>query len=203
MRDYPNLTQEQLDMYQDDPEYLDYINMRASKMHDIQGDLFDIECDAVCITTNGFVKKDGSSVMGKGCAKQAADFFPELPKLLGNFNSQFGNNVHRLIDHEGVAILSFPVKPVSQLCKLNKINVVKHMRNTFKEGDTVPGWACIAEPEVILKSLNQLVDMANRNGWKKVLIPRVGCGAGELEWQHVKPVLDRILDGRFYAVTFK
>lgn len=172
-------------------------------MQEIKGDLWDIECDAVCITTNGFVKKDGTSVMGKGCAKQAAEFFPHIPKLLGNMVSQFGNHVFNLITYEGVSIVTFPVKPVEQRCKLNQINVVKHMRKHYSEGDMVPGWACIADPEVMIRSLDELVEMADNNGWKKVLIPRIGCGHGELEWKNVKSLLDRVLDDRFYAVTFK
>ena len=39
--------------------------------------------DAVVITTNGSVKKDGKAVMGRGCAKQAAHIYPELAALLG------------------------------------------------------------------------------------------------------------------------
>ena len=42
-------------------------------MIEIKGSLFNEPCDAFCITTNGFIKKDGTCVMGRGCAKQAAD----------------------------------------------------------------------------------------------------------------------------------
>ena len=39
-------------------------------------------------------------------------------------------------------------------------------------------------------------------GWSKVLIPRPGCGYGELNWQDIKPLLESILDDRFISVTF-
>jgi hypothetical protein len=37
----------------------------------------------IVITTNGFVKRDRTCVMGRGCAKQAAIRFPGLPNKLG------------------------------------------------------------------------------------------------------------------------
>jgi hypothetical protein len=33
----------------------------------------------IVITTNGFVKRDGTCVMGRGCAKQATIKLPGLP----------------------------------------------------------------------------------------------------------------------------
>jgi len=37
----------------------------------------------VLITTNGSIKSDGTAVMGRGCAKQAAERLPHLPGTLG------------------------------------------------------------------------------------------------------------------------
>lgn len=172
-------------------------------MKEVKGDLFDIECDAICVSTNGFVTKSGKCVMGKGCAKQAAEFFPETPKLLGDRIKKYGNVVNKIRHFEGVAILSFPVKPVTSICVTVKSQVVKHMQYLYKMGDEVPGWACVANIDIIEQSARQLVEMTDKNGWNKVLIPFVGCGAGELCWSDVKPVLDKILDDRFVAVTFK
>ena len=172
-------------------------------MKEIKGDLWDIECDALCVSTNGFIKSNGENVMGRGCAKQAAEFFPEIPKLLGDRIKKYGNVVSMLRHYEGVAILSFPVKPEINTYMNNKSEVVKHMHSRYKIGDQVPGWACVAELSIIEQSAKQLVEMADRHGWEKVLIPFVGAGHGELRWKDVKPVLDKILDDRFHAVTFK
>jgi len=172
-------------------------------MQEVKGDLFNIECDAMCISTNGFTKKNGENVMGKGCAKTLADYFPHVPKLLGDMIKENGNIVQALIEHEETVIVAFPVKPEMNPFMTSKAEVVKHMRDKFKMGDQVPGWACVALINIIERSARQLVEMADNNGWEKILLPFVGCGAGELRWKDVKPVLDKILDDRFYAVTFK
>lgn len=61
----------------------------------------------VCITTNGFVKKNGLAVMGRGCAAEAARLFPQFPALLGFHITQHGNVAMRV---PGKPILTFPVK---------------------------------------------------------------------------------------------
>lgn len=204
MNHYKNLTSEQIEFYSDDPEYLDYLNQKVSKMKEAKGNLWDMPCDAVCISTNGFVKNNGECVMGRGCAKEAAEYFPEIPKLLGTKLKKYGNVVQTIRHFEGVAILAYPVKPVSFefFNELDCEGIVSHMRYKFNPGDEVPGWACVAEMEIIERSAKELVALADRHGWKNILLPRVGCGAGELSWSKVKPVLDEILDDRFTAVTF-
>lgn len=171
-------------------------------MQEITGDLWHTECDAVCISTNGFIKSNGECVMGRGCAKQAADFFPEIPKILGDRIRKYGNVVNKLRHYNTVAILSFPVKPEMNPYLNNHNEVVKHMRHKYSIGSQVPGWACVADIGIIEQSTKQLVEMTDKNGWQKVLIPRVGCGHGELNWADVKPVLNKILDDRFYAITY-
>lgn len=170
-------------------------------MIEIKGNLFDEPCDAFCITTNGFIKKDGSCVMGRGCAKQAATRWPVLPKVLGRNINDYGNVVLApLFLSDGRYLLSFPVKPASVV--FNGNNCVKHMLNKFNVGDVVPGWAALANIELIKTSATQLVYLTNTYGWDKVVLPRPGCGAGELSWDTVRHELNQILDDHFYAITF-
>ena len=79
-------------------------------MKEIYGNLWDycgkIKDVAIAITTNGFVKKNGECVMGRGCAYEATLQYPGISKVLGNLINTNGNNVHRI--REGV--YSFPVK---------------------------------------------------------------------------------------------
>lgn len=175
-------------------------------MIEIKGDLFKMECEAFCVTTNGFVKKNGECVMGRGCAKQAATYWPELPKRLGGLIGERGNNVHllytigpgQLYNQNKKYILSFPVKPVFAI--YDGTNCVDHMKSRFNIGDIVPGWAAVADMDIIRRSAGQLRDIADTFGWTKVVIPRPGCGAGELSWNDVRPQLNHILDNRFYSV---
>lgn len=202
MSGYPNLTEDQIEMFHDDPDYLDFLNAKANKMHEITGDMWSTECCAVCVTTNGFIKKNGENVMGAGCAKQAADYFPEIPYLLGKKLKQYGNVVQTIRHFEGVAIVAFPTKPEVN-SYLNDVNeVVAHMRHVYKdEGCVVPGWACKAMLDIIKRSAEELVKLTDKHGWKKVVLPRPGCSNGGLDWKDVKPVLKGILDGRFYIIT--
>src|SRR5258708_33340540 len=79
-------------------------------MKEIKGELWDYHEDfhsVICITTNGFVKKNGEAVMGKGCAAEAKTRYPELPKILGTHIRENGNIPLYLPVH---LILTFPVK---------------------------------------------------------------------------------------------
>jgi len=156
----------------------------------------------VVITTNGFVKTNGECVMGRGCARQAAARYPEIPAQIGGLILRYGNRVFNLgVKPDGKRILSFPVKPVTVL--FNGKNAVKHMQKRFRVGDKVPGWAAIADLQIIERSAGQLSAITDKLKLDKVFLPRPGCGAGQLCWSAVKPVLERYLDDRFTVVHKK
>ena len=71
-------------------------------MLEAKGNILEMDCDAVCITTNGFVKSNGAAVMGAGIAKQMRMVVPGLDKVLGLKIAQEGNNVHALLTHNGI-----------------------------------------------------------------------------------------------------
>lgn len=167
-------------------------------MIEAKGNILEMECDALCITTNGFVKANGAAVMGAGIAKQIRTVIPGIDKILGQKIVREGNNVHALLKYNDVWVVSYPVKPITATS--DGKNFVKH--KYFPVGATVPGWACKATEALIIKSAHQLVKLANQHGWKTVLLPRPGCGAGELQWKAIKPILEKILDDRFCACTF-
>ncbi|MGL5581353.1 MAG: macro domain-containing protein, partial [Cetobacterium sp.] len=173
--------------------------IRSTTMLEKKGNILEMDCDALCITTNGFIKRStGAAVMGAGIAKQIKTIIPSIDYLLGGMIKRSGNNVHPLVIHNGVCVVSFPVKPITETS--DGTNYVSH--KYFPIGSTIPGWACKAKLELIERSARQLVKLADEYGWQTVLIPRAGCGAGELNWKDVKPILDNILDDRFIACTF-
>lgn len=170
-------------------------------MLEARGDLWDLaKGHILCITTNGFVKRDGSCVMGRGIAAEAAKRFPEVPKALGHLITTQGNKVLPLGVHGDYLLMSFPVKP--RFGKCGETGVVGHMKSRFSPGDTVPGWACLADPSIISRSVRQLKGMCDPMPKEvKVFLPWLGCGAGELRWAEVKPLV-RHLSDRYVFCTF-
>lgn len=158
--------------------------------------------DAVCITTNGFVKSNGECVMGRGMAKEATRLIPDIAKKLGGLINKYGNRTMIIGKTGNCNILSFPVKPKS-ISLTNPSQVVSHMRTQCKFGDVIPGWACVADPIIIENSCIQLVQMADKFKWKNIVLPRIGCGAGELNWNDVKVILEKHFDDRFTIMSFK
>lgn len=135
--------------------------------------------DAVCITTNGAVRVDGACVMGRGCAKEFAERFPDGPFDLGQLIDMNGNItqvIYRNLENDKEATVAFPVK---------------HL------------WHEAADIELIQESAKQLVELADKYKWEKVLLPRPGCGNGKLEWGIVAPIIGEILDDRFDVVTWR
>lgn len=134
--------------------------------------------DILVITTNGFVRKDGSAVMGRGIAYQATQHDTDVAKRLGYMITKYGNHVHYIRDEP--IWFSFPVK--------------HH-------------WKEQADIELIERSAKELVERLDYSFMKipdnggKVYLPRPGCGNGRLKWEDVKPVIEPYLDDRFVVIT--
>lgn len=145
-------------------------------MIEVTGNLWTYPADVRVITTNGFVKKNGEAVMGRGCAKEASVRWPELPKILGRHLQTLGNIPLLFPASVGILnLVSFPVK-----------------HNWFEKAD----------PELIRVSATVISAWADLNNWQTIVIPRPGCGNGQLKWEDVKPILAPILDDRFHIITF-
>lgn len=138
-------------------------------MIEIQGNIFDCSCDAICVTTNGIIKNNKEAVMGAGIALEAKNRFPILPKILGQKILESGNKVHLLYTTNDYCIVSFPTK--------------HHWRDK-------------SDLDLIKRSILELVGMTNEMKWSKVVIPRPGCGNGGLDWKDVKKYMI-YLDDRF------
>jgi hypothetical protein len=169
-------------------------------MKNIKGNLFDQQADAICITTNGFVKANGECVMGRGCAQEAVKRWPGIDKTLGTLIHLSGNIVQIIGINIKYKIVAFPVKPTT--ARFNGNNAVRHMASKFTIGELIPGWAAKAMPSIIENSAQELLTLANECNWQRIVLPRPGCGAGELKWSEIEPMLQNILDDRFEAITF-
>lgn len=160
-------------------------------MKEATGDIWkwieDTSVDAICITTNGTIKKCGDGVMGAGIAKQAAERFPELPKILGDHIKTLGNHVN---------VLQYIANKTDNECRCPGYTYlvafpVKH------------NWYENADLTLIATSCKELSDMATRAGWDNVVLPRPGCGNGNLSWDAVKLILQNHLDDRFTIVDMQ
>jgi hypothetical protein len=158
--------------------------------------------DAICITTNGFIKNNGCAVMGRGIALETRNKFKGIDLVLGKAMKKNGGNMVNFLIREGKTwIISFPVKrdfliydfPVEE-------KLVKHMKNKFQPGQIVPGWALKAELEIVEMSARILQHTINNHNWWNVYMTQPGCHNGELNWEDVEPILDKYLDERVTCV---
>lgn len=146
-------------------------------MIEVFGDIWELAADnkasAIAITTNGFVKKNGNAVMGRGIALEAAQRYPGIESDLGDLLFTAGNEVWLIATDETYKfdVLTLPVKY---------------------------NWWEKADIELIKKSIRRLVDFTDNSKYNLVLIPRPGCGNGKLKWEDVKPIIEPYLDDRFW-----
>ena len=128
-----------------------------------QADLWSVPADFRVITTNGAVRHDGCAVMGRGCAKEAAGQFPRLPYLLGLCLKRSGNRVHFFPDDvigAKFGLFTFPVK--------------HH-------------WNERADLDLIARSVEEFGRQLLASS--VYVMPRPGCGNGQLSWEAVRPLL--------------
>ena len=150
-------------------------------MIEVKGNLWDYPANARVITTNGTVKKNGECVMGRGCALEAKRRWTTIPRDLGQFIRSQGNHVFWLGEPDLTwSLYSFPVK---------------HQ------------WFERADLKLIEQSAHELNNLTGDDGLDDeedtvIVLPRPGCGNGNLKWNEVKPVIEPILDDRFHVITF-
>jgi hypothetical protein len=94
----------------------------------------------IAITTNGHVTRKGEAVFGRGCARQAQERFPGLPKRLGELLSTHGNHVHFL----GPGIVSFPVE--TSPWAVPELSLIRRSAGELRTLADREGWSLVVVP---------------------------------------------------------
>lgn len=128
-------------------------------MKEVTGDLWTYPADWRGVTTNGVVKKDGTCVMGRGCALEARNKYPGLDKELGELISKYGTDVYLF---EKYKLFTFPTK--------------HH-------------WYDKSDLRLIGDSAISLETIARQAPEETFLLPRPGCNNGRLRWEQVERVI--------------
>lgn len=133
------------------------------------------ECDRAYVTTNSFVKKDGSLVMGRGIAKQVKEMFPGI-------DADFGFAISSRGKSEGFyGTLSHILHP-----KIRAFQVKYH-------------WAAPAEYTLIRKAcefmmMDKDTDEALENKQMVYFLNFPGIGNGRLKREAVLPLIEKLPD---------
>lgn len=145
-------------------------------MKELHGNLWDMQGDWLCITTNGMIRKDGTAVMGRGIALQAKERVTDIEKSLAKSLTAKGNVVSVIGRYQNKWIVAFPTK------------------HHWRDDSTI---------ELIQTSARQLKEHFDKQPIKPlVLLPRPGCANGKLNWDDVKRAIEPILtDDHFIIVS--
>lgn len=167
-------------------------------MKEDKADLFetilDEDTDAICITTNGQYNRYGHAIMGGGCAKVAADKYPDLPKNLGKCLKVFGSNIPYVIG--AVDAEANYLKPDHQMIKDKQFKCLIFSFPTINKLSDGGNLQLVKQSATIMK------DHADHYKLQKIVVPRMGVGIGGLSWSDVKKEIQDILDDRFLIVSF-
>jgi len=134
-------------------------------MNEVKGDIWEAyeksKDSWIVVTTNGFVKNNRELVMGRGIALEAKERFPYIAKKLGILVELGGNNLYTFKEYR---MFSFPTK------------------HHFKDNSDL---------ELIKKSFKSLIKyvLADKVITGNILIPRVGCGNGNLNWEDIVNII--------------
>jgi hypothetical protein len=131
------------------------------------------------IPTNLGWRKNGSNVMGRGLAAQAAARYPSLSQQYGEECRRLASqNEDGLSPYHEYQLIMFPVKPL--------VSAQPHM-----------SWNQSASYGLIEANLQRLQEMLMLKDHSRIAVPLVGCGNGNLEPKRVKPLMYEALDDRF------
>lgn len=146
--------------------------------------------DHVVIPTNIGYSKQGTAVMSKGLAGQAAKRYPTLIVEYGDFCRK-----HKVDTPVTV------MRPKPKLSLLPMPHLILFPTHPLNENFPYLSWRNPAEFALVDRSLQQLAElMKTIDSRGRVYIPDVGCGFGRLKVSDVRPLIEKHL-GAFNNIT--
>ena len=131
--------------------------------------------DAGCITTNGSLVR---LTQGRFRGVMGRGIAHQAKLLYPGLEARLGAHIGEYGNHVGVIherLIAFPVKHT---------------------------WEQKADLTLIERSASELLMLIQKKGWKRVLLPRPGCGNGGLKWEIVKPLLVELLPDTVVIIEY-
>lgn len=170
-------------------EYNGWLHIASCGFKELYDNMFDVidfsfsTPPALVITTNGQIDKNGDVVMGKGNALEFKKLFPGIEKKLAGYLKQYGNRAFNLGNYRLQSSINGDYVDIKILTCPTKHN-----------------WKENSDLTLITKSCQELVEMCDKFKIETCFLPVPGCGNGGLNYKTiVKPVLELMLDDRFYV----
>ena len=140
-------------------------------MHEITGDIWDFLGRAVIAITTNGL------VTRRGAAVFGRGCASQAQERFPDLPMRLGRLINRDGNHVAIlgdGLVSFPVEESP--------------------------WA-LPDLRLIRRSARELRELADRQGWEMIVVPRPGCGGSGLDWHEVRPLLLEHFDERFIVIS--
>jgi len=147
------------------------------------------ETHAICIPTNLGWKADGSNVMGRGLAKQAARRFRKLPKFIGESYRTIQTKFHTGVSDKSINQLAPIISITINETELIMIPSKKLVKPAYLS------WKQKSDERLISRALWHFRDKILADEFHRMFfaVPLVGAGNGQLDEELVESIIKSIL----------
>jgi len=169
--------------------------------------------DAICLPSDGSSDRHGDVIMRTTVARRVYDKWPETAALLeaslkerGLVVSKFGDiwtdgkKLFPTPTKNGFpmfALVSVPTKRKTCVRYSDLISKFRLSIDPLSNPGPYAGWMAKSPIDLISSSMDDLVALADKHGWKSVYLPKLACERGNREWEELVEVYEEKLDDRF------
>lgn len=145
-----------------------------------KGNLWDQEgkSDLLLVTSNSYIRKDGTLVMGRGAALEASKRYPKVPELAGKHIKHYAR-------HLGEYLLITKTSGPSLLFEWPERFGLFQVKRHFRDA---------ADPELIRRSTTALIHLIRSSEIRRIDMNFPGIGLGGLPMNKVLPIVEDLPD---------